>query len=492
MIFYMAVQLINTYFIGHTNDATLIAGVGMGNMLINVLAFAVMQGLNGALETLISQSYGASQNAENGERYRKKMRQMCGTFYNRGRYVVTVIMVPIVLIFVYSDKILIAIKQDPEVSRIARRYVTIMIPGVWSMGQFDATKKFLSSQYKNRIPVWVQLGTTIIHLALSSLFVDQLKMRETGAALAMNVTYILNMLISDACIRLKQRTDFEDMVFWYDSSVYTDIGTYLKIGVPGMLMLCFEWWAFELLAIFTGLLGVEQLAAEVVIIQMVTFIFMLPLGISYSASALTGNYLGEGKIDLAKRFASLAVGLDVLLTTIIVAILGTFTDPISQLFTQEENVIAIIKQTLWVLLIYIWFDTIHGVQSGIIRGLGRQAYGSVYTLFCYYILGMPLALVLAFTAKMGIAGLWSGFSIACIILDVGFAMIISCPNWHEIAQKMRKAIEQGRPQTPEASNYRKNYMPKVRSSDHGQGEKLIQQEDSPDFNRAQKLNNLEN
>ena len=67
-----------------------------------------------------------------------------------------------------------------------------------------------------------------------------------------------------------------------------------------MLMLCFEWWAFELLAIFTGLLGVNELAAEVVIINMVSFIFMLPLGISYSASALTGNYLGEGKIDLAK------------------------------------------------------------------------------------------------------------------------------------------------------------------------------------------------
>ena len=60
MIFFMLVQLINTYFIGHTNDPTLIAGVGMGNMMINVLAFAIMQGLNGALETLISQSYGAS------------------------------------------------------------------------------------------------------------------------------------------------------------------------------------------------------------------------------------------------------------------------------------------------------------------------------------------------------------------------------------------------------------------------------------------------
>lgn len=56
------------------------------------------------------------------------------------------------------------------------------------------------------------------------------------------------------------------MIFWYDRTCWEDLGTFLKIGVPGMLMLCFEWWAFELLAIFTGLLGVAQLAAEVVII----------------------------------------------------------------------------------------------------------------------------------------------------------------------------------------------------------------------------------
>ena len=54
MFFYMFVQLVNTYYIGHTNEPALIAGVGMGNMLINVLAFAIIQGLNGALETLIA------------------------------------------------------------------------------------------------------------------------------------------------------------------------------------------------------------------------------------------------------------------------------------------------------------------------------------------------------------------------------------------------------------------------------------------------------
>ena len=109
----------------------------------------------------------------------------------------------------------------------------------------------------------------------------------------------------------------------------------------------------------------------------------------------------------------------------------------SRLFTQEPNVIKVLQDTLWVLCLYIWFDTIHGVQSGIIRGLGRQSYGSVYTLICYYVIGMPLALVLAFTYKMSIMGLWLGFSIACIILDIGFAMIISCPDWHKIAYELR-------------------------------------------------------
>ena len=170
----------------------------------------------------------------------------------------------------------------------------------------------------------VQLITTILHFVWCQYFISHKGLREVGAAIATNITYILNMLLSDIWIRVKQN-DYKDMIFWYDKTCHQNLGTFLKIGVPGMLMLCFEWWAFELLAIFTGLLGVNELAAEVVIINMVSFIFMLPLGISYSASALTGNYLGEGKIDLAKRFATLTVVFDIILTTIIVIFMGTFS-----------------------------------------------------------------------------------------------------------------------------------------------------------------------
>jgi len=123
------------------------------------------------------------------------------------------------------------------------------------------------------------------------------------------------------------------MIFFYDSTCYKALWPYIKIGVMGMLMLCFEWWAFEFLAIFTGLLGVTDLAAEVVIINMVTFIFMLPLGISYAASALVGNSLGKSDYALAKRFAMLTILLDILVTTIIVILFGVYRKELSSLFT---------------------------------------------------------------------------------------------------------------------------------------------------------------
>jgi len=129
--FYMFVQLVNTYFVGHLNDAVIIAGVGMGNMLINVLCFAVAQGMNGALETYCSQAFGMGKF------------EMVGVYHMRGRFVVSMLMIPLIFIFAFSDQILIGIKQDASISHYAQVYVCVMIPGSWAMTQFDACRKFL-------------------------------------------------------------------------------------------------------------------------------------------------------------------------------------------------------------------------------------------------------------------------------------------------------------------------------------------------------------
>ena len=83
-------------------------------------------------------------------------------------------------------------------------------------------------------------------------------MRETGAAISTNLTFILNMLICDTWIRFDKNKELKDMIFFYDLTIFKkkQLLNYLKIGVPGMLMVCFEWWDFEILAIFTGYISV--------------------------------------------------------------------------------------------------------------------------------------------------------------------------------------------------------------------------------------------
>lgn len=180
-----------------------------------------------------------------------------------------------------------------------------------------------------------------------------------GAAMALNLTYISNMVISDIWMSMSQECSLT-LVKW-DKSALTEWGSYLRVGVPGACMLCFEWWAFEILAIFTGYMGVEALAAEVVIINIVSFIFMMPLGISFAASSLTGNFIGQRNTKLAKRYANLAISFGVFASIFVLIFIITFNDALARLFTNDEAVIDVIKQVLWVVVLYIFFDAIHGV-----------------------------------------------------------------------------------------------------------------------------------
>ena len=130
----------------------------------------------------------------------------------------------------------------------------------------------------------------LTHFIWCHWFVISLGWGVVGAALATNITYLLNWIITD--IIILKHPDFETTRAPWDKSVFQKWFDYLKIGVPGACMLCFEWWAFELLAIFSGYMSIAALAGEVIIINLVSFIFMIPLGISCAASSLTGNYIG--------------------------------------------------------------------------------------------------------------------------------------------------------------------------------------------------------
>ena len=110
-----------------------------------------------------------------------------------------------------------------------------------------------------------------------------------------------------------------------------------------------------------------------------------------------------------------------------------YEDFVSTLFTTDAETAGYIKAVLPILSAYLVFDTIHGVQSGNIRALGKQLPASIVTLVCYYALGMPLAMWLGFTRHLNLLGFWEGFLIAIIILDIIIAFVVVCSDWDYMA-----------------------------------------------------------
>ena len=80
--------------------------------------------------------------------------------------------------------------------------------------------------------------------------------------------------------------------------------------------------------------------------------------------------------------------------------------------------------------IYIILDAVHGVNTGIVRALHKQFIASIATLCCYYIFGMPLALLLGFRMGLGVKGFWSGFICALTLQDIIVSLIIVCADWN--------------------------------------------------------------
>ena len=72
------------------------------------------------------------------------------------------------------------------------------------------------------------------------------------------------------------------------------------------------------------------------------------------------------------------------------------------------------------------FDSIATTLNGIVRGLGKQAIGSLITLLCYYAVALPISFVAGFRLQLELVGLWSGIAVALGLFVSPSQMTDSC------------------------------------------------------------------
>ena len=183
---------------------------------------------------------------------------------------------------------------------------------------------------------------------------------------------------------------------------------FISLGLPGTAMLCSEWWAFEITVIMAGFLGTEEVAAQVIILQVASLAFMVPLGLGIAGCTIVGNSLGASKRPLAINMADLAIKSIVGLEFGVAAIIMLLGKWYVRLFTDDEDVLYHSDRMIPFLAFFTFIDGIQGVASGILRGCGKQFMGAVTNFIAFYIIGLPMSYLICFNMHVGANGLLMG------------------------------------------------------------------------------------
>ncbi|MCG8636824.1 MAG: MATE family efflux transporter [Desulfobacterales bacterium] len=189
----------------------------------------------------------------------------------------------------------------------------------------------------------------------------------------------------------------------------------LGIGIPGAFQYFFEVSAFAGSSIIVGWMGVRELAAHQIALNLAAISFMGAMGISAAGTIRVSNALGRGSNPDVRAAGFSAV----LLCMGFMALAGTvfvlFRQILPGFYVTDPIVVEI---TAFLLVIVAFFQLSDGTQAvgiGILRGITDMKIPTLLTLAAYWIIGLPSGYALAFWAGLGIYGVWYGLLISLTV-----------------------------------------------------------------------------
>ncbi|KAL2904753.1 Protein DETOXIFICATION 12 [Bienertia sinuspersici] len=356
-----------------------------------------------ALETISGQAYGAQQ-------YKK-----LGTQTYTAIFSLTLVCIPLSVLWTNMGKILVIIGQDPSISYEAGRFSTYLLPALFAYAVLQPLTRFFQSQSLVIPMVLSSCVTLCLHIPLCWALVFKSGLHNLGGAVALGLSNWLNVIFlalymkfSSLCAATRSPLSME---------LFHGIGEFFRFAIPSAVMICLEWWSFELLILLSGLLPNPELETSVLSVTRVS------------------NELGARNPQGARIAACGVMVIAVTNGVVISSVLFATRKVFGYTFSSDKQVVDYVTIIAPLVCLSVIVDSLQGVLSGIARGCGWQHIGAYVNLAAFYVFGIPIASTLAFWLQMKGRGLWIGV-LTGATLQTSLLMIITiCTNWEDAATK---------------------------------------------------------
>ncbi|GMP83577.1 hypothetical protein CsSME_00037436 [Camellia sinensis var. sinensis] len=272
-------------------------------------------------------------------------------------------------------------------------------------------------------------ATLAFHIPLCWVLVFNSGLDNLGGALAIDISIWLNVIF--LVLYMKYSSSCEKTRVPISMEVLRGVGEFFSFAIPSAIMICLEWWSFELLILLSGLLPNPQLETSVlsVCLNTIATLYAIPYGFGAAVSTRVSNELGAGNPQGARVAVFAVMFLAVAETTVVSATLFACRRVFGYTFSNEKEVVDYVTAMAPLVCLSVIMDSIQGVLSGVARGCGWQHIGAYVNLGAFYLCGIPIAAILAFWVQLRGKGLWIGIQAGAFVQTTMLAIITRSTNW---------------------------------------------------------------
>lgn len=413
-----------------------LAAVGLsGGVLFQ--GMAISMGLLSIVAVLVGNACGAGR----VDGFAQAVRQ--------GMKVATILTVIVMVFAWFVPNLLELADQDPVIVDLAAEYVRAVLFSVAPFLYFTVLRGFMAGISRPLLVMVITVATIPINLGLNVVLVFGAEiplgqatvtipaMGVAGAAWgSVLITWLMfAALVADILLRPATRRYYVlSRPLAHDQKEWRAIW---RLGLPVGVLTLIEGALFTAVSLFAGLIGIATLAANQVTGNLVGFTAMISVGIGEAAAVRVAQEMGAGRPGDARLAGFVALALGVVVALLFAAPLLFAPDLLAALFLDIDDpanaeTLRIVALLAAIAALFLIFDCLQIIGARALRGLQDTVAPAWISFVGYWILAVPLAVLLAFPLGLGGVGLWlgmaAGLALAAVWLCLRFARLSRVPG----------------------------------------------------------------